>query len=96
MVEVQSLAATDTGSTRRSLVLAGGGMRVAYQAGVLKALQEFGLTFSHADGTSGGTMNLAMLLSGLSVDEMCERWRTLDVRHFASLIQSRTTFDPGT
>ena len=71
---------------QRSLILAGGGMRVAYQAGVLRALFEAGLTFAHADGTSGGTMNLAMLFSGLSPVEMCERWRTLDVRHFASLM----------
>jgi len=77
--------ATDPGP-RRSLILAGGGMRVAYQAGVLQALFEAGLTFSHADGTSGGTMNLAMLLSGLSAAEMCDRWRTLDVKDFASYL----------
>jgi predicted patatin/cPLA2 family phospholipase len=61
-------------------------MRVAYQAGVLRALEEEGLTFFHADGTSGGTINVAMLLSGLSPAEMCERWRTLDVRQFASTL----------
>lgn len=76
---------TDTGP-QRSLILAGGGMRVAYQAGVLRALFESGLTFAHADGTSGGTMNLGMLLSGLSPVEMCDRWRTLDVKHFTSLM----------
>lgn len=70
---------------RRSLLLAGGGMRVAYQAGVLVALERAGLSFAHADGTSGGTINLAMLLSGLAPGEMCERWRTLNVRGFASL-----------
>lgn len=59
-------------------------MRVAYQAGVLRALSEAGLTFSHADGTSGGTINLAMLLSGLSPVEMCDRWRTLRVKDFVS------------
>src|SRR5262245_13838004 len=85
-----SLAATDAEqSTRRSLILAGGGMRVAYQAGVLKALQQAGLRFFHADGTSGGIINLAMLLSGLSPDEMCERWRTLHVQDFASLLPLR-------
>jgi predicted acylesterase/phospholipase RssA len=61
-------------------------MRVAYQAGVLLALEEEGLSFFHADGTSGGTMNLAMLLSGLSPAEMCERWRTLDVKGFVSFL----------
>ena len=71
---------------RRSLVLAGGGMRVAYQAGVLRALDEAGLRFAHADGTSGGTINLAMLFSGLTPVEMCDRWRTLDVHGFASLV----------
>ena len=71
---------------RRALVLAGGGMRVAYQAGVLRALDEAGLRFAHADGTSGGTINLAMLFSGLAPVEMCDRWRTLDVHAFASLM----------
>ena len=76
-------SASDSGP-RRSLILAGGGMRVAYQAGVIRALFESGLTFAHADGTSGGTINLAMLFSGLSPVEMCDRWRTLNVKHFAS------------
>jgi len=71
----------DTGP-RRSLILAGGGMRVAYQAGVLRALDEEGLRFFHGDGTSGGTINLAMLLSGLSAQEMCDRWRVLNVKDF--------------
>lgn len=71
---------------RRSLILAGGGMRVAYQAGVITALFEEGLTFGHADGTSGGTMNLAMMLSGLTPQEMCDRWRTLNVQQFASFM----------
>jgi predicted patatin/cPLA2 family phospholipase len=74
---------------RRSLVLAGGGMRVAYQAGALLALGQAGVCFAHADGTSGGTMNLAMLLSGQSGEEMCERWRTLDPRGFVSPLPIR-------
>lgn len=71
---------------RRSLVLAGGGMRVAYQAGVLQALSEAGLVFQHADGTSGGTINLAMLMSGLSPNEMVARWRSLDPKGFIGLL----------
>ncbi|RKH34443.1 patatin-like phospholipase family protein [Corallococcus praedator] len=71
---------------RRSLVLAGGGMRVAWQSGVLRALTDKGLTFAHADGTSGGIITLAMWLSGLSPAEMCERWRTLRVKDFVSLM----------
>jgi predicted acylesterase/phospholipase RssA len=79
-----SLYASEGTEPRRSLILAGGGMRVAYQAGVLKALAEFGYKFAHGDGASGGTMNLAMLLSGLTPDQMCDRWRTLDVHKFSS------------
>ncbi|MCP3139581.1 patatin-like phospholipase family protein [Pyxidicoccus xibeiensis] len=71
---------------KRSLILAGGGMRVAWQAGVLRALTDAGLTFQHADGTSGGIINLAMMLSGLSPQEMCARWRTLRVRDFVSFV----------
>jgi predicted acylesterase/phospholipase RssA len=74
---------------RRSLVLAGGGMRVAWQAGVLRALAEDGIRFAHGDGASGGTINLAMLLSGLTAEEMCDRWATLDVKDFVSLLPLR-------
>jgi hypothetical protein len=78
-------AATETAgpAPRRALVLAGGGMRVAWQAGAIRALSEAGLTFAHADGTSGGIINLAMLLSGLSPEAMCRRWETLDVHDLA-------------
>jgi len=79
----------DREAPRRSLILAGGGMRVAWQAGVLCALEEAGLGFAHADGTSGGTFNLAMLMSGRSPQEMAERWRTLRVRDFATPLPLR-------
>ncbi len=88
--------AAELGNTQpaRSLILAGGGMRVAYQAGVLKALHEADLRFFHADGTSGGTMNLGMLLSGLTPNEMCQRWRTLKVTDFSSLMPLISYFKP--
>lgn len=90
-------ALPDDDGPRRALILAGGGMRVAYQAGVLRAFAEDGLRFAHTDGASGGTMNLAMLLSGLDPEQMCERWRTLNVRDFASLLPLRdyASFRPG-
>jgi predicted acylesterase/phospholipase RssA len=72
-------------SVMRSLVLAGGGIRLAYHAGVLLALEEAGLAFQHVDGTSGGIFGTAMLASGLSPRQVAERWRRLKVRHFASL-----------
>ncbi|RYZ38925.1 MAG: patatin-like phospholipase family protein [Myxococcaceae bacterium] len=81
-----AMAAGEGAEPRRSLVLAGGGMRVAWQAGVLRALMDAGLGFAHADGTSGGIITLAMWLSGQSPAEMCERWRTLRVKDFVSLL----------
>jgi predicted acylesterase/phospholipase RssA len=64
---------------KRALILAGGGMRVAYHAGVLRAFEEAGLRFTHVDGTSGGIINTSMVLSGLTPSEMCDRWRTLNL-----------------
>jgi hypothetical protein len=64
-------------------------MRVAYQAGVLAALEQAGLRFQHVDGSSGGTMNLSMLLSGLDGAEICQRWRTLRQRHFGAALPWR-------
>lgn len=79
-----SLINIEKGSVKRSLILAGGGIRLAYQAGVLKALEEEGLHFDHVDGTSGGIFNTAMLASGLSPDEIAERWRKLKLANFMS------------
>jgi predicted acylesterase/phospholipase RssA len=69
---------------KRALILPGGGIRVAYQAGIVKALHDHGLRYSFADGASGGTMNLAALLGGLTPNELCRRWRTLRVADFVS------------
>lgn len=71
---------------RRSLVLAGGGMRVAWQTGVVRALREHGLAFDHVDGTSGGIMTTGMILSGQDPQEMGRRWSELDVHDFDSLL----------
>jgi len=63
----------------RSLILAGGGIKVGFQAGVLQVwLDEAGLTFDHADGASGGCFNLAMYCQGMSGQQMADNWRTLD------------------
>jgi predicted acylesterase/phospholipase RssA len=65
------------GSPRRSLIMAGGGLKVAFQAGVLQVwLDELeGVTFDHADGASGGVFNLAMWCQGLSGTEIADNWR---------------------
>lgn len=71
---------------RRSLILAGGGMKVGYQAGVLQVLlDEAGLHFEHVDGTSGGCLNLAMVQSGLSGTAIANNWRTTGPLELTSL-----------
>ncbi|HEX2196595.1 MAG TPA: patatin-like phospholipase family protein, partial [Actinomycetota bacterium] len=67
------------GKPRRSLILAGGGIKVAFQAGVLQVwLDEAGLEFDHADGASGGLFNLAMYCQGMSGTEIADNWRNTD------------------
>ena len=76
--------------SRRAVILAGGGIRVAWQTGVMSALQEAGLRFEHGDGTSGGIFTLGMLMSGLTPAQMVQRWRALPVRSFVSLLPLRS------
>jgi predicted patatin/cPLA2 family phospholipase len=66
----------ENGHRRRSLILAGGGTKVAFQAGVLQVwLDEAQLAFDHADGASGGVFNLAMWCQGMSGTEIADNWR---------------------
>ena len=74
------------GGIKRSLILAGGGVRLAYHAGVLKALEEEGLSFDHVDGTSGGIFGTAMLASGITAVEAGKRWRNLKLRGFMGIL----------
>ena len=63
---------------KRSLILAGGGLKVAFQAGVLQVwLDEAGLIFDHADGASGGIFNLAMYCQGMTGTQIADNWRNL-------------------
>ena len=65
--------------TRRSLVLAGGGLKIAYQAGVLQVwLDEAGVEFDHADGTSAACFTLAMWAQGMSGTRIADNWRGFD------------------
>lgn len=64
---------------KRALILAGGGLKVAFQAGVMQVwLDEAGLKFDHADGASGGCFNLAMYCQGMTGKRIADNWRTLD------------------
>lgn len=76
-ISVHLAAPQNPGEPKRALVLPGGGLRLSYQAGIMVALEEAGIAFQFMDGTSGGSLNLSMLLSGLPPAEICQRWRTL-------------------
>lgn len=63
--------------SRRALVFAGGGLKVAYQAGALQVLlDEARLDFDIADGASGGVFNLAMWCQGMTGRQMADNWRS--------------------
>ncbi|MDJ0615453.1 MAG: patatin-like phospholipase family protein [Calothrix sp. MO_192.B10] len=65
---------------KRSLIMAGGGLKVALQAGVLQVwLDEVGLKFDHADGASGGVFNLAMYCQGMSGTQIANNWRNIPI-----------------
>jgi predicted patatin/cPLA2 family phospholipase len=71
---------------KRSLILAGGGMKVAFQAGAMQVwLDEAGLTFDHVDAASGGTLNLIQLTQGMTGLQIADNWRNLNPRVGVSL-----------
>ena len=64
---------------KRALILAGGGIKVAFQAGALQVwLDEAELEFDLADGASGGIFNLAMYCQGMTGKQIADNWRSLD------------------
>ncbi|HYU26060.1 MAG TPA: patatin-like phospholipase family protein, partial [Thermoanaerobaculia bacterium] len=64
---------------KRSLMLAGGGVKIAFQAGVLQVwLDEAGLTFDHCDGVSAACFNVAMWAQGMSGTRIADNWRNAD------------------
>src|SRR5215210_223878 len=75
------MSAEVNSSKKRSLILAGGGIKVAFQAGVLQVwLDEAGLSFDHIDAASGGVFNLAMMCQGMSGTQIADNWRNFNPR----------------
>jgi predicted patatin/cPLA2 family phospholipase len=64
---------------KRALMLAGGGVKVAFQAGVLQVwLDEAKIEFDHGDAVSAACFNLAMWAQGMSGRQIADNWRNLD------------------
>jgi predicted acylesterase/phospholipase RssA len=56
---------------KSSLMLAGGGVKIAFQAGVLQVLlDEAGIVFDRGDAVSAACFNLAMWVQGMSGTEI--------------------------
>lgn len=61
---------------KRSLMLAGGGLKIAFQAGVMQVwLDEAGIEFDHGDGVSAACFNLAMWSQGMTGRQIADNWR---------------------
>jgi len=64
---------------KRSLMLAGGGLKIAVQAGVMQVwLDEAGIEFDHGDGVSAACFNLAMWVQGMNGRQIADNWRNLN------------------
>jgi Patatin-like phospholipase len=81
--------------TKRSLMLAGGGLKIAFQAGVLQVwLDEAKIKFDHADAVSAACFNLAMWTQGMSGKQIADNWRSFKPLSALSIRVSRL-FLPG-
>lgn len=73
-----------------ALILAGGGTRGSYQAGVWKALQDLNIKVKLIAGTSIGSLNGALILQD-NVDKMIELYQNLEMKDF---LQVNEKVDP--
>ena len=64
---------------KTGLILSGGGYRGIAHIGVIKAMEEAGLTPDSIAGTSAGAVVGALYASGLSTDEMLEFFKGLQI-----------------
>ena len=65
---------------RLGLVLAGGGAKGAFEAGVVAAMQRRGLVADVVSGTSAGALNAAGLAAGMDAAELADVWRQVTSR----------------
>ncbi len=63
---------------KKALVLSGGGARGAYQAGVVKYLEEIQWKPDIICGTSVGAINASAIGSGMDSKKLIELWLNLD------------------
>ena len=64
------------------IAFGGGGARGYYHGGALKRLLELGYSPDMVSGTSVGSVVAAMYAAGLTVDQMLEAFRELNLKDF--------------
>ena len=77
---------------KTGLVLSGGGFRGIAHIGVIKALEEFGITPSHIAGTSSGAIIGAMFAKGYSHEEILNRIEGLHIFSIYKYARSKPGF----
>ncbi|OCB78776.1 patatin-like phospholipase family protein [Flavobacterium crassostreae] len=68
------------------LVLSGGGVRGMAHLGILKALEEFGISFTHISGTSAGAIAGAFYAAGYSVEEIVTILKKSQIFNFSNFL----------
>ena len=63
-------------------ILAGGGTRLSAHVGILQALQDLDLTFTHLVGVSGGSIVAALYATGKPVAELLSWYWKLNSHNF--------------
>ena len=63
---------------KTALVLSGGGARGAYQAGVLKYLEEIQFIPDYIAGTSVGAINTVAIASGMNSSKLIQLWQNIE------------------
>ncbi|NRT16944.1 NTE family protein [Flavobacterium sp. 28A] len=71
------------------IVLSGGGARGMAHLGILKALEEFGIEFSHISGTSAGAIAGAFYAANYSVDEILTILKKSQIFNFSNFLIKR-------
>ncbi|NRS90436.1 NTE family protein [Flavobacterium sp. 7E] len=71
------------------IVLSGGGARGMAHLGILKALEEFGIEFSHISGTSAGAIAGAFYAANYSVDEIVTILKKSQIFNFSNFLIKR-------
>lgn len=76
-------------------IFSGGGTRLTAHIGILQALKELNISFSHIVGVSGGSIVASLYTSGMSLEEIKELAMETNFKRFRSFSLFRLVKDGG-